>query len=109
MAYADARTRAPLAEFDEGLIWTTLLLLALGLVMVYSASIAIAEGSRATAHQPTYYLVRHALMLVAALTAATAVFQVPMRAWQRAAPWLFVAGAGLLASEWMLWRRRRLA
>ena len=31
-----------------------------GLVMVYSASIAIAEGGAFTGHQPTYFLIRHA-------------------------------------------------
>jgi cell division protein FtsW len=96
MFYADARPRAPLPEFDQALIWTMALLLAVGVVMVYSASIAIAEGSRISAYQPTYYLVRHALFALVGLTAAAAVFQVPMRLWQRGALWLFLVGAALL-------------
>ena len=40
------RTRPPQAQFDELLLWALAGLLALGLVMVYSASIATAEGSR---------------------------------------------------------------
>ena len=88
MFYTDVKPRAPVAEYDPTLVWTTVLLLALGLVMVYSASIAIAEGSRATGHQPAYYLVRHALFVAAGLAAALVVFQVPLRLWQRAAPWL---------------------
>jgi cell division protein FtsW len=94
--YTDVKTRAPIAEYDEGLVWAAILLLGLGLVMVYSASIAIAEGSRVTGHQPTYYLVRHALTVVIGLAAAVAAFQVPLRLWQRAAPYLFVLGAALL-------------
>jgi len=94
--YTDVKPRAPVAEYDPTLVWTTVLLLALGLVMVYSASIAIAEGSRATGHQPAYYLVRHALFVAAGLAAALVVFQVPLRLWQRAAPWLALAGAVLL-------------
>ena len=43
---ADARGRTAPAEYDYALMWSALLLLALGVVMVYSASIAIAEGSR---------------------------------------------------------------
>jgi len=96
MFYADVKPRAPVAEYDRSLVWTTVLLLALGLVMVYSASIAIAEGSRATGYQPAYYLARHALFVAAGLAAALVVFQVPLRLWQRAAPWLALAGAVLL-------------
>ena len=96
MFYAEAKLRPAVPEFDQALIWTMALLLALGLVMVYSASIAIAEGSRVSAYQPTYYLVRHALFALASLAAAAAVFQVPMRLWQSGALWLFLLGAALL-------------
>ncbi|MCX7961954.1 MAG: putative lipid II flippase FtsW [Burkholderiales bacterium] len=88
---------APGAEYDRSLAWAALLLAALGLVMVYSASIATAEASRATGGNPAWYLVRHAAYLGVALAAAIAVFLVPSRAWQRAAPWLFLAGVALLA------------
>ena len=52
MATATLRSRAtnvgatPPAEFDRSLVWVTALLLGLGLVMVYSASIGIAEAGR---------------------------------------------------------------
>jgi len=94
--YTDAKPRAPLAEYDQGLVWATLLLLGVGLVMVYSSSIAIAEGSRASGYQPTYYLMRHGLFVAASMAAAVAVFQVPLRLWQQAAPFLFLCGAALL-------------
>jgi cell division protein FtsW len=94
--YTDTRTRAQPAEYDEGLAWATILLLGLGLVMVYSASIAIAEGSRASGYQATYYLMRHAIFVAAGVAAGVAAFQVPLRLWQQAAPYLFLAGAGLL-------------
>ena len=97
MFYTDAKIRATVPEFDQSLVWTTILLIALGLVMVYSASIAIAEAGRASGNQPTYYLFRHALFAAASLLAAAVVFQVPLRMWQQAAPFLFVIGAGLLA------------
>ena len=95
MFYTDAKPRAPLAEYDQGLVWAALLLLGLGLVMVYSSSIAIAEGSRATGYQPTYYLMRHGLFVAVSMAAAVAVFQVPLRLWQQAAPFLFLCGAGV--------------
>jgi cell division protein FtsW len=85
-----------LREYDLALLWAALLLLGVGLVMVYSASIASAEQSKFTSNQPTYFLVRHLFFLAAAAIAGTMVFQVPMRLWQQAAPYLFLFGAALL-------------
>ena len=96
MFYAAAKPRAPIAEFDQSLVWTTVLLVGLGLVMVYSASIAIAEGSRSTGNQPTYYLMRHGLFVSVGVIAAVVAFQIPLRLWQQVAPYLFLLGAGLL-------------
>jgi cell division protein FtsW len=96
MFYTDTHPRAPLAEFDQGLVWTTVLLIGLGLVMVYSASIAIAEGSRATGYQPSYFLMRHGLFVAVGIAAAVIAFQIPLRLWQQAAPYLFLLGAALL-------------
>ena len=96
MYYADVKRRASLSEYDHTLLWSGVLLLALGLVMVYSASIGIAEGSRITGQQPTYYLLRHAVFLALGALLATIAFQFPLRLWQQAAPYLFLLGAGLL-------------
>jgi len=87
----------PTAEYDRCLTWAALLLVALGLVMVYSASIATAEAGRHTGYNAAYFLMRHSLVLAIALAAAIAVFLVPVRYWQRAAPWLFFVGLVLLA------------
>jgi cell division protein FtsW len=95
--YADVKPRAPQAEYDRGLVWVALLLMALGLVMVYSASIAIAEGSRSTGYQPGYFLARHTLFAALGVIAGVLVFQVPLRVWQQAAPYLFLLGAAFLA------------
>ena len=87
---------APDAEYDRSLTWATLLLAATGLVMVYSASIAIAESSRYTANNAAWFLARQALFLAIAIGAAIAVFLVPLRWWQLAAPWVFLATVALL-------------
>lgn len=96
MFYTDVKDHAPSAEYDAALVWVTTLLLGIGIVMVYSASIAIAEGSRGTGHQATYYLLRHCAYAGISVAAALFVFQVPLRVWQRAAPYLFLAGLALL-------------
>jgi cell division protein FtsW len=89
--------RAPLAEYDSGVLWAGLLLLAFGMVMVYSASIAMAEASRFTGGRSAYFLERHAVFLTASVFAGMLAFQIPLRIWQQAAPWLFVLGVVLLA------------
>ncbi|MEI6722303.1 MAG: putative lipid II flippase FtsW [Betaproteobacteria bacterium] len=88
--------RPAMAEYDRSLAWAAFLLVATGLVMVYSASIAIAEGSRFTGNNSAYFLIRQSIFLALALFAATLTFMVPVRVWQTSAPWFFLAGMGLL-------------
>jgi len=88
--------RPAMAEYDRSLAWAAFLLVATGLVMVYSASIAIAEGSRFTGNNSGYFLIRQSIFLALALFAATLTFMVPVRVWQTSAPWFFLAGMGLL-------------
>jgi cell division protein FtsW len=86
----------PMAEYDRSLAWAALLLAAGGLVMVYSASIDIAATSRYTGDNSAYFLIRQAIFLGVGLFAATVVFLVPVRLWQKTAAWLFVGGVALL-------------
>ncbi len=88
--------RRAMAEYDTVLTWLITALLALGLVMVYSASIATAEAGRYTGHQATYYLVRHGMFMVIGLVAAVIAFQVPTQTWQKYAQVLFMIGVLLL-------------
>ena len=88
--------RPAMAEYDRSLAWAAFLLVATGLVMVYSASIAIAEGSRFTGNNSAYFLIRQSIFLALALFAATLTFMVPVRVWQTSAPWFFLAGMVLL-------------
>ena len=77
------------SELDELLLWPALGLLLFGMVMVYSSSIALAEGSRFTGHQPMYFLLRHSVFLCVGLVAGVMAFQIPLRLWQQAAPGCF--------------------
>jgi len=90
------RTRPPQAQFDELLVWALIALLGLGLVMVYSASIATAEASKFTGYQPTYYLLRHGAFIATGLFAGLLAFQVPVQLWQNYALYLFLTGVALL-------------
>lgn len=90
------RTPPPQSQFDNLLIWVFIALLAIGLVMVYSSSIATAEGSKFTGHQANYYLMRHSMFIAVGLLAGLFAFQVPVQMWQTWSPYLFLAGAALL-------------
>jgi cell division protein FtsW len=90
------RERINSPNYDQGLLWVTLILLGLGLVMVYSSSIAIAEADRAVGHNSSYYLVRQAIFLVISLSAAFVAFNIPVAWWQKMAPYLFLLGLALL-------------
>lgn len=93
-----ASARAPIAEasYDQPLFWTSVLLLGFGLVMVYSASIAIAGAAKMTGNNAFYYFIRHGIYLAVGGIAAIFVFQIPLRAWQKLAPYLFLLGIALL-------------
>jgi cell division protein FtsW len=96
MYYNETRRRGVMAEYDRALLWVSVLLLGVGIVMVYSASIAIAEGGRTTGYNASYYLTRQLFFAIVGVVSAAIAFQVPLQLWQRAAPYLFVAGLALL-------------
>jgi cell division protein FtsW len=77
-------------SFDQPLLWVTLVLLIWGMVMVYSASIAMPENPRFAKYTHTYFLTRHVLWLLMSFVAAVLAFQVPVASWEKAAPWLFI-------------------
>ncbi len=82
--------------FDVAFVWVVVGLLALGTVMVYSASIQLPDNPKFAAYSPTHFLSRHLLSISLALVAAAAVSTLPMRVWERWAPWLFIAALVLL-------------
>ena len=94
--YSDVKDRSVSGTYDFALVWAVLLLLALGLVMVYSSSIAIAEGGRSYGQQPAYFLLRQGVYLAVSFVLAMAAFQVPVAVWQKGALYLFLLGVGLL-------------
>ncbi|WP_374352862.1 putative lipid II flippase FtsW [Chitinimonas sp.] len=98
MFYNAIRRRPSMLGYDQSLVWSVLLLLAIGLVMVYSASIAAAEVDKDTGFRSTYFLVRHGVFLAIGLSAAFIAFQVPIRIWQQYAPYLFLIGGALLVT-----------
>jgi len=82
--------------FDQPLAWVAVALLAWGLVMVYSASIALPDNPRFANYAQTHFLIRHTFSIMVGLISALVAFQFPLRAWERMAPWLFALALLLL-------------
>ena len=85
-----------LSGFDQALVWVSVALLMFGLVMVYSASIAMPDNPKFARYAHTHFLMRHVLSLVVAFLVALLAFQVPVSTWEKLAPWLFVLSLILL-------------
>ena len=83
---------------DVALMWVVGVLLTWGLVMVYSASIAMPDNPKFSNYTHTHFLSRHILSIAVALVGALLAFQVPLEKWERWAPMLFVASLVLLAA-----------
>ncbi|HRH81052.1 MAG TPA: putative lipid II flippase FtsW [Thiobacillaceae bacterium] len=94
MFHNAALKRTALSPHDWWLLWTCLALLSLGLVMVYSASVAVAETFN---QNHNYYLIRHGMYLTIGLAGGYVMFQLPSDLWQKLAPPLFILGVVLLA------------
>ena len=87
---------ARLLGFDQALVCVLVALLALGMVMVYSASVALPDSPRFARYLPTHFLSRHLLAIAIAAVALALTLRVPMSVWERYAPALFVAALVLL-------------
>lgn len=85
-----------ITDFDQVLAWVTVALLVWGLVMVYSASIAIPENPKFSRYSHSHFLVRHAASIAVAFVAALLAFQLPVATWEKSARWLFVISLLLL-------------
>ena len=87
---ARARPRSAVsAEFDLAMLWVVALLVAMGLLMVYSSSIASASESRFTRSSATYFLFRQCLFVLIGSVLALFVFDTSLRTWERIAPYVF--------------------
>lgn len=84
----NSQSQTDLQAYDGGLILASFVLMAIGLVMVTSASMPVAER---LFDNPFHFSIRHGLYLIASLICGMIFVQVPMYVWQRFNPWLLLA------------------
>jgi len=83
-------SRSAMATWDQSLLWAVVLLVLLGTVMVYSASITLADGKKYANYTTTYFLIRHIFSLGVAVLAGLIVYRLPSKVWDKIAPLLFI-------------------
>ncbi len=87
-----------LQGFDVTMVWVVVALMAFGLLMVYSASIALPDSPRFAKYLPTHFLTRHLVAIGFGLIAGLITVQIPVATWERWAPWVFVVALLLLVA-----------
>ena len=93
----DIRSRqSRMMEYDKPLLWVIILLLLLGMVMVYSASIALPDSRKYAAYSNYYFLSRQATFIAISAVIGLVAFRIPVATWQRWAPYLFIGTLFLL-------------
>lgn len=90
---SDRTSRTSSSAVDMPLLLTALTLLGLGLVMIASASIGIAERQ---VGDPFYYLLRQGLFAAMGLALAFAAGQLPLKVWRNMGPLLLIISGLLL-------------
>ncbi len=93
---ANANGRPALLEYDQMLVWVTVLLMLLGMVMVYSASISLPDSPKYAGYTNTHFLARQALFISISLAVGFGVFHIKIEFWQKYAPYLFACALLLL-------------
>ncbi|WP_050469002.1 putative lipid II flippase FtsW [Herbaspirillum chlorophenolicum] len=88
--------RSRMMEYDQPLIWVVLLLMLFGMVMVYSASVALPDSPKYAAYSNYHFLLRQAIFIVISLVAGALAFRVRIETWQKWAPYLFAGTLILL-------------
>jgi cell division protein FtsW len=87
---------ARIQSVDQALVWVVVALMLWGMVMVYSASIAMPDNPRFSRFSHTHFLTRHVIAMLVGCTMALLAFQVPMETWEKMARPLFVFSLILL-------------
>jgi cell division protein FtsW len=87
---------ARVVAFDQALVLVVAVLVAFGLVMVFSASVALPDNPKFKGYSHHHFLLRHLMFIGIASVTALAVSQVSIAFWEKNARWVFLLSLALL-------------
>jgi len=93
-AVRPGRTR--MRNFDLPLVLAVTTLLMLGLLMVYSASIALGDGPRYAAYGRYYFILRHGIFISTGVVVAVVTLTIPVQTWEKIAVPLFMVSLAMM-------------
>ncbi|MBW8836650.1 MAG: FtsW/RodA/SpoVE family cell cycle protein, partial [Burkholderia sp.] len=82
--------RSRMLDYDHSLLWVVVALLGLGVVMVYSASIAMPDSPKYASYRDYAFLVRQIIFVTMGAVVGVIAFRIPISTWDKYAPKLFL-------------------
>ena len=86
----NSSTQGKIQNIDQAMLWVVLALLMWGMIMVYSASIAMPDNPKFARYSQTHFLMRHVISIAIGFGVALLAFQVPLETWEKNARPLFI-------------------
>ena len=93
----NASTQGKIQNIDQAMVWVVVTLLMWGMIMVYSATIAMPDNPKFARYSQTHFLMRHIISILIGFGVALLVFQIPLEIWEKNARPLFIFALVLLA------------
>ena len=93
--------KSDIRPYDQGLILLAIALLSIGLIVVTSASMPVADRLFGN---PFHFAIRHGIYIIGAMIAALVVMQIPMRWWRKSNVWLLLLSVLLLIAVLLVGR-----
>ena len=93
----NSAAQGKIQNIDQAMVWVVLTLLMWGMIMVYSATIAMPDNPKFARYSQTHFLMRHIISMLIGFGVALLVFQIPLEIWEKNARPLFIFALVLLA------------
>ena len=93
----NAAAQGKIQNIDQAMVWVVVTLLMFGMIMVYSATIAMPDNPKFAKYSQTHFLMRHIISMLIGFGVALLVFQIPLEIWEKNARPLFIVALVLLA------------
>ena len=93
----NAAAQGKIQNIDQAMVWVVVTLLMFGMIMVYSATIAMPDNPKFAKYSQTHFLMRHIISMLIGFGVALLVFQIPLEIWEKNARPLFIFALVLLA------------